>query len=190
MELDKALGFAVILGWDDLKKVSDPCSARVEYRSAIGTAVNYLSIWSVDAEGRQSKVCDYWTWTSPAHTTGIGFKNKFQSHLLGLALDFILMNQDQFTRPAGAAPEGLALVYPPSADDLAEATTWMGHVHGAATNVSRAENEKAVGASPALQGALGQATLKTAGGRSPIKRHDCSLICIVLIQFVPRGDPR
>ncbi len=32
MELDKALGFAVILGWDDLKKVSDPCSARVEYR--------------------------------------------------------------------------------------------------------------------------------------------------------------
>ena len=64
MELDKALEFAAILGWDDLKKVSDPCSARVEYRSAIGTAVNYLSIWSVDAEGRQSKVCDYWTWTS------------------------------------------------------------------------------------------------------------------------------
>jgi len=27
MELDKAPGFAVILGWDDLKKVSDPCSA-------------------------------------------------------------------------------------------------------------------------------------------------------------------
>jgi hypothetical protein len=38
MELDKALEFAVILGWEDLKKVSDPCSARVEYRSAVGTA--------------------------------------------------------------------------------------------------------------------------------------------------------
>ena len=37
MELDQALGFAVILGWDDLKKYSDPCSARVEYRSAPGT---------------------------------------------------------------------------------------------------------------------------------------------------------
>ena len=36
MELDKALEFAVILGWDDLKKVTDPCSARVEYRSAVG----------------------------------------------------------------------------------------------------------------------------------------------------------
>ena len=43
MELDKALGFAVILGWDDLMKVSNPCSARVEYRSAPGTAVDYLS---------------------------------------------------------------------------------------------------------------------------------------------------
>jgi hypothetical protein len=52
MELDKALGFAVILGWDDLKKVNDPCSAWVEFRSSPGTAVDYLSIWSVDAEGK------------------------------------------------------------------------------------------------------------------------------------------
>jgi len=142
MELDKALGFAVILGWDDLKKVSDPCSARVEYQSAAGTAVDYLSIWSVDAEGHQAMVCDYWTRTSPAHTSGIGFKNKFQSPPLGLALDFILMNQDQFTRPAGACPEGLALIYPPTGDELTEATSWMSGVHGAATNVSRAGAEK------------------------------------------------
>ena len=53
MELDKALEFAVVLGWDDLKKATDPCSARVEYRSAVGTAVDYLSIWSVDGEGNQ-----------------------------------------------------------------------------------------------------------------------------------------
>ena len=118
MELDKALGFAVILGWDDLKKVSDPCSARVEYRSAVGTVVDYLSIWSVDAEGKQNKVCDYWTWTSSAHPSGICFNNKFHSQQLGLALDFILMNQDQFTRPAGACPEGLALIYPPTGDEL------------------------------------------------------------------------
>lgn len=142
MELDKALGFAVILGWNDLKKVSDPCSTRVEYRSAVGTAVDYLSIWWVDAEGKQKMVCDYWTWTSSAHPSGVRFNNKFQSPQLGLALDFILMNQDQFTRPADACPEGLELTYPPSGDELAEATTWMGGVHGAATNVSRPEVEK------------------------------------------------
>ena len=142
MELDKALGFAVILGWEDLMKVTSPSSARVEYRSAPGTAVDYLSLWSVDAEGHQNMVCDYWTWTASAHPSGIRFNNKFQSQQLGLALDFILMNQDQFTRPTDACPEGLALIYPPTRDELTEATTWMSAVHGAATNVSRVVNEK------------------------------------------------
>src|SRR5271157_5792523 len=143
MELDKALGFAVILGWVDLKKVSDPCSARVEYRSAPGKALDYLSIWSVNAEGHQIMVCDYWTWTALSHPNGICFNGKFQSHQLGLALDFILMNQDQFTRPADACPEGLALVYPPTGNERTEAATWMGGVHAAGTNVSRAGAERA-----------------------------------------------
>jgi hypothetical protein len=86
MELDKALGFAVILGWDDLKKVSDPCSVRVEYRSAVGTAVDYLNIWSVDGEGHQKMVCDYWTWTSSAHPSGISFNNKFHSQRVEASL--------------------------------------------------------------------------------------------------------
>ena len=143
MELDKALEFAVILAWEDLKKVTAPCSARVEYRSAPGIAVDYLSIWSVNDEGKQNMVCDYWTWTSSAHPSGTRFNNQFHSHQLGLALDFILMNQGQFTRRADACRDGLALIYPPTGDELTEATTYMGGVHGAATNVSRAGNERA-----------------------------------------------
>jgi hypothetical protein len=143
VELNKALEFAVILGWDDLKKVSDPSSARAEYRNAAGTAVDYLSIWTVDAEGHQKMVSDYWTWTSSAHPSGMRCTGDFSSRPLGLALDFILMNQDQFTRPADACPEGLALIYPPTGADLIEATTWMGGVHGVATNVSRAVDQKA-----------------------------------------------
>ena len=142
MELDKALGFAVILGWDDLKKASDPSSVRVEYRSAPGSAVDNLSIWSVDSEGKQILVCEYWTRTSSAHPSGISFDNKFHSQHLGLALDFILINQDQFTRSADACLEGLALIYPPTGDELTEATTWMSGVQGAATKVSHAGNEK------------------------------------------------
>ncbi len=142
MELDKALEFAVIPAWEDLMKVTNPCSARVEYRCAPGTAVDYLSIWSVNAEGEQNMVCDYWTWTSSAHPRGICFNNKFHSYQLGLALDFILMNQDQFTRPADACPEGLALVHPPTGDERTEAATWMSGVHGVAPNVSRAGDER------------------------------------------------
>ena len=142
MELDKALGFAVILGWDDLKKVSNPCSARVEYRSAVGAAVDYLSIWWVDAEGHQNRVCEYWTSTSSAHPSGICFNSKFQSLQLGQALDFILMNQGQFTRSADACRDGLALIYPPTGDERTEAATWMRGVHGAPTNISRPGDER------------------------------------------------
>jgi hypothetical protein len=143
MELHKVLGFAVILAWDDLKKAPDLSSARVEFQNSAGTAVDYVSIWAVGAEGHQSMQCDYWTWSSTVHPSGISFKNDFSSPRLGLALDFILMNQNKFTRPADACPEGLTLVYPLTADELTEATTWMAGVHGAATNVSPAEVEKA-----------------------------------------------
>ena len=142
MKLDKALEFAVILAWEDLVKATNPCSARVEYRCEPGTSVDYLSIWSVDAEGHQIMVCDYWTWTSSAHATGIRFNNKFESHQLVLALDFILMNQDQFTRPGDACRDGLALVHPPTGDERTEAAAWMSGVHGAATNISRAGDER------------------------------------------------
>jgi hypothetical protein len=142
MELDKALKFAVILAWEDLMKVTNPCSARVEYRCEPGTSLDYLSIWSVNAEGEQNMVCDYWTWTSSAHPSGVRFSNRFHSDQLGQTLDFILMNQDQFTRRADACRDGLALIYPPTGDERTEAATWMRGVHGAATNVSRAGDER------------------------------------------------
>lgn len=142
MELDKALGFAVILGWDDLKKVSEPCSARVEYRCEPGTSLDNLNVWWVDAEGRQDRVCEYWTLSCSAHPSGIGFDNKFQSQQLGLALDFILMNQGQFTRPADACRDGLALIYPPTGDERTEAAAWMKGVHGNPTNISRPEDQR------------------------------------------------
>ena len=52
MELDKALEYALILAWDDLVKVNNPCSARVEYRCEPGTSLHYLSVWSVRAARR------------------------------------------------------------------------------------------------------------------------------------------
>jgi hypothetical protein len=141
MELDKAFKFALVLAWDDLVKVTTPCSARVEYRCEPGTSLDCLNVWSVDAEDHENKVCDYWTLTSPAHPSGISFDNKFQSQQLGLALDFILMNQGQFTRSADACPDGLVLIYPPTGDERTEAATWMKGVHGAPTNVSRSEGQ-------------------------------------------------
>jgi len=142
MELDKALKFAVVLAWEDLVKVTTPCLARVEYRCEPGTSLDCLNVWSVDAEGHQNRVCDCWTGTSSAHPTGVRFSNSFQSDQLGQALDFILMNQGQFTRLADACRDGLALIYPPTGDERAEAATWMRGVHGAPTNISRPREER------------------------------------------------
>jgi len=60
MELDKALTFAVILAWEDLMKVTNPCSARVEYRCEPGTSLDYLSVWAVSP-------------TSTVGSEGLGF---------------------------------------------------------------------------------------------------------------------
>jgi len=142
MELDKALEFAVILAWEDLMKVANPRSARVEYRCEPGTSLDYLSVWSVRTGGEQDLVCDYWTQTSSAHPSGVRFSNRFDSDRLGQTLDSIPMNQNQFTRPADACRDGLVLVHPPTGDERTEAVTWMSGLHGAATNVSRAGAER------------------------------------------------
>ena len=125
MELDKTLQLAVVLAWEDLIKIDVPCMVRVEYQCEPGTSLDYVSIWRVTAGGYQELVCDYWTSTSAAHPSGMCFRGKHQSEQLTGALDFIMKNQDQFTRPADACRDGLVLIYPPTADERSEASSWM-----------------------------------------------------------------
>jgi hypothetical protein len=138
MELDKALQCAVILAWEDLMKATQPCSARVEYQGDPGTPLDYLSVWSVGAGGYQDLVCDYWTWTSSAHRSGVRFRDGHSSEQLAETLDFIMKNQDQFTRRAGACRDGLVLVYPPAGKERTEAATCMRGVEGGATDFAGA----------------------------------------------------
>jgi hypothetical protein len=144
MELDKAFRFAVVLAWEDLVKVSKPCSARVEYLCVPATALDYLSVWSVTAEGEQYLVCDYWTRTSSAHPSGVRFRNGYRSDQLAQSLDLIMRNQDQFTRPADAGRDGLILIYPPAEDARAEAAAWMRSVPSKPISVGDAADERVV----------------------------------------------
>ena len=141
MELDKALEFAVISAWEDLMKSAPPCSVRIEYRCEPGTSLDYLSVWSVRAAGDQYLVCDYRTLTSSARPGGVRFENGHHSDKLAQTLDFIMKNQNQFTRPADARRDGLVLIYPPTGDERTEAASWMRGVHGTATNFGGAAVE-------------------------------------------------
>jgi hypothetical protein len=160
MELDKVLEFAVILAWEDLMKVTKPCSVRVEYQCEPGASLDYLRIWSDRGGGYQHLVCDYWTRASAVHPAGVRFRNRYHSEQLAQTLDFIMKNQDQFTRRADACRDGLVLIYPPTGDKRTEAATWIRGVHGAATTGRRAADEE-VPPSMALitSGARGSASL-------------------------------
>ena len=143
MESDKAFQFALILAWEDLMKVSKPCSARVEYLCEPGTALDYVSVWSVRASGQQDLVCDYWTWPSSAHPSGVRFRNGYCSARLAQSLDLIMKNQDQFTHGGDAGRNGLVLIYSPTEDDRAEAAAWVRDVQGKPVNLGAAADERA-----------------------------------------------
>lgn len=130
MKLDKALQYAVVLAWDDLVKVSEPCSARAEYRCEPGTPLDHVSVWSAGAQGQQHLVCDYWRSASLAHSSGVRFRNGYSSDQLAETLDLIMQNQGQFTRAADACRDGLALIYPPSGGDRADAASWIRETRG------------------------------------------------------------
>jgi hypothetical protein len=142
MQLDKAFELAVIWGWEDLMKVTEPCSARVEYRCEPGTSLDYLSVWSVRTGGCQDLVCDYWMRASSAHEGGVRFRNRHSSDKLARALDFIMKNQDQFTRRVDACRDGLVLIYPPAGDERKEADNWMRQVHRLTLKSERPADER------------------------------------------------
>ena len=143
MQFDTAFKFAVLQGWEDLRKVAEPCLIRVEYQGEPGTSMDYLRIWSDRGGGYQNLVCDYCTGSSPAHPSGVRFTNGYQSEGLGQTLDFIMKNQGQFTRRADACRDGLILIYPPTGDQSAEAAAWVAEDRGAATKFEGAPDESA-----------------------------------------------
>jgi hypothetical protein len=138
MKLDKAFKFVVVLAWEDLVKVSDPCSVRVEYQCEPRTALDQVTVWSTGAQGYQYRVCDYWTSAALNHDGGASFRNRYCSDRLAETLGLIMTNQERFTRPADACRDGLALIYPPTDDDRAEAGMWLREMHGAPVEVGDA----------------------------------------------------
>jgi hypothetical protein len=150
MQLDKALQFAVVKSWENLTRGSESRSIRVEYQGEPGTALDHLRLWSDRGGGYQHLVCEYWISASPSHASGVHFTNGYHSEELGQALDFIMKNQNQFARPSDACRDGLALIYPPTGDQRAEAATWRAESNGAATNFGDAEHEGAPLSGPPL----------------------------------------
>ena len=128
IEFDKALQYAVTLAWKDLIKVYAPRSVLVEYLREPGTALDHLRVWVLKDRGYRDLVCDYWTRSSPVHASGASFRNAYSSENLAEALEFVAENEELFTRAKDSASHALVLIYPPDANDLIGAATWMTEV--------------------------------------------------------------
>ena len=142
MELDKAFRFALVLAWEDLPQATEPHSIRIEYQFEPDTLLEHLTVWLDKTRGYGDRVCDYWMRTSSTHGRGLDFRNGYHSVNLAQTLDFIMKNRDQFTHPADASRNGLVWIYPPDAEDHAEAAAWIAGVHGRNTYVSGSAEEE------------------------------------------------
>ena len=47
MELDRAFQFALVLGWEDLLKITKPCALRLEYQKEAAISLDHLSVWEL-----------------------------------------------------------------------------------------------------------------------------------------------
>jgi len=130
MELNRALEFAVILGWQDLLRVVTPSIVRIEYECAPGASLDHLSVWLIKPKGYQDLVYEHWTKASWGYPAGARFENGHDSGILAQALNFILRNQQQFTH-ASDCRKGRILIYPPAETEQAEAAAWWRGLVGA-----------------------------------------------------------
>jgi hypothetical protein len=124
MDFEKALEFAVISAWDDLVKPEEQKSIHIEYANVDSIPVTALEVWAT-YKGHGYRVCDYSTGPSNgSKLKGTQFSNSYASMALAEALDLIMSNQKQFTRPVSRGVNGLVQVSVPSKEGRASAAKW------------------------------------------------------------------
>jgi hypothetical protein len=124
IDFEKALELAVILSWEELVKPEDHSSIHVEYANVDGIPIASLQIWAM-YKRYENLVCDYSVVpSSGSQLQRARFANAYASQSLAEALDFIMQNQSQFSRPTGRGVNGLVQVAAPTKEDRASAADW------------------------------------------------------------------
>jgi hypothetical protein len=129
IELDRALELAVLSSWHDLVKPGEAPTVRVEYKDVSDVPLECLEVWTGKGRGYGTLVCRY-SVAPPVSASGrvevptILFANSYHSKMLADGLDFIMRNQEHFTRPSHGSLYGLVEIKGPSEEDLTDATAW------------------------------------------------------------------
>ena len=122
--IEDAFRAAMVRAWDDFSALTAPRAIRVEYLNERGSALDQLTVWLVSTGGYQDRICDYRA-GSAAHEPRVWqCWTRLRSAKLVGALNFIMRNQERFTRAADASHCGVIVVFPPTDEQRAEAATW------------------------------------------------------------------
>ena len=129
MELDRALELAVVSSWNELVPPGDLSSVHVEYQNLSRLPVSSVEVWMIKKRGYGTLVCRCSASRSqptpyPSESLPCIFENNYRSTTLAGDLDFIMRNQDQFSRPAEHSIHGFVQIGAPSDEDRASANAW------------------------------------------------------------------
>lgn len=129
MELDRAFEFAVVSSWDQLVHPGEPYSIHVEYKNLSQVPLSSVEVWMIKKRGYGCLVFRY-SMGQPASSARLleaptkHFANSYDSEILAENLDFIMRNQDQFSRSTDHSVHGLVQIDAPSDKDRASAAAW------------------------------------------------------------------
>ena len=144
MDFDRALELAVVSSWDDLVDLGESCSIHVEYRNMSELPVNSVEVWKIKNRGNGTLVCRYTLSRTDSSLVAseifeMRFANNHRSMILADNLDFIMRNQQQFSRHPDRSIHGLVQVDLPSEEERKSAAIWSRGIRTDATEALAVE---------------------------------------------------
>lgn len=136
MEFDRALELAVISSWEELVAPNESSSKHVQCEDVPDLAMNSVEVWTVTNRGSEKPVCEYSISRSNPSATRVDFANFYYSKILADNLDFIIRDQNEFSRTGDRSIHGLLQIDPLSEEDRKSATAWSQSVRPAPADIS------------------------------------------------------
>ena len=133
MELDRALRLAVTSCWNDLVNPDEVCCVHVEYKNVSGLPLSLVEVWIINSGGGRTLAFRYAAPRSNSSASRrenpkMQFANSYRSPKLAGNVDFIMRNQDNFTRPDDGSIHGFIEIETPSAENRKTAGAWQGSI--------------------------------------------------------------
>ncbi|HWR15459.1 MAG TPA: hypothetical protein VN577_11570 [Terriglobales bacterium] len=127
VQLQCALGYAVIQSWDEFMPDSVSGLIHIEYQAGSDGSLDFLLIWASTLWGYWNLVCEYWPRPLWSHAIGLRYSNNYHSVRFAHALEFVMAHEEAFSKLPNR--HGPIQIYPPTQEQRREAERWSSEVY-------------------------------------------------------------